>query len=149
MESKNCSLGFIVGSMMSASLPCVWFMRLNRKSGGPTEKLPTRRKEEKECERSMLAGLGNPKVPILGYLPPSAGDTKRLRSLLAGLGNLVDTDGQHRDDIDDQEAPADRAVALGNQAGQTEGGDRNADERQADGDHGTDPGRGGFPDFLV
>ena len=73
MESKNCSLGFIIGSMMSASLPCVWFMRLNRKSGGPTEKLPTRRKEEKECERSLLAGLGDPKLSINQYPPPSAG----------------------------------------------------------------------------
>ena len=76
MESKNCSLGFIIGSMMSASLPCIWFMRLSRKSGGPTDELPTRRKEEKECERSLLAGPGDPKLPILGYLPPSAENTK-------------------------------------------------------------------------
>ena len=72
-----------------------------------------------------------------------------VENLLSGLGDLVDSDGQHRDDIHDQEAPADRAVALGDQSGQAEGGDRDAQQGQADGDHGTDPGRGGFPDFLV
>ena len=68
--------------------------------------------------------------------------------LLAGLGDLVDTDGEHRNNIDKQEAPADGAVTLGNQAGQTEGGDRDTHKSQADGDDGTNPCRRGLAAFI-
>ena len=42
--------------------------------------------------------------------------------------DLVDAKREHRDNINDQEAPADGTVTLCNQAGKAEGGNRNAEE---------------------
>ena len=69
--------------------------------------------------------------------------------LLSGLGNLVDTDGEHGDNVNCEEAPACGTVALCDKAGKTEGRDADADDYGCDGDGGTHPTGNGIACLCV
>ena len=81
-------------------------------------------------------------------LPPQT-ERQYIGKLLSGLGDLVDTDGEHGDNVNCEEAPACGAVALCDKAGKTEGGDTDADNNSGDGDGRTHPGGNGVASLCV